>query len=336
MPSSEPGAEPQWIGVDGGATSVKVGAARRGEHGWELAGLVRERTHRPVPGFQPVARVAAAASPPGELEQRAAARRVNDTAALVARFVKGAGGPSVLAVALPGEKTRDGRGVFWARNAARDHEFLDELEARLAQDRVRLAAPVFGLFSDADCAAYGEQIAAGGGLAGVRWGWYLGGGTGLAEACVLDGQVTPLSRLGAGVPRAWERAFSPRASFEDALSVRAINARAGGPAEERVLTSDAAHAALCEAVEALAEWVLVRTAGLQELSGVRAERVVVGQRLAQILRDPRCLFARELLQRALASKGLPHSGLVELSGLRAAGTLGAAACARAAFEAARG
>ncbi len=326
----------QAIGVDGGASSVRAWIVERGPGGLVAIGDGHEIEHRPVAGFESVARERCEAAPMPPAERDLGRLWIEDSArCIVAVLASGNHGPASVGVCMPGLKTRDGRGIAWSRHGPRVSEFLDRLEQRLARSGVQLATSISGLYSDGDCCGWGEEQAEGGSFRGVATAWYLGGGTGLAEALKVGTEIVPWLAASAWMRRAWELPWRDGSTFEDALSASAMNARCGGHAEERAASSDAARGVLLEAVEALAELALRRSVAIAEHTGARLERVVVGQRLGLILSDPRTAFLRGPLESALAARGLPAHGWLEISNLRAAPAIGAAAQALAAGTSSR-
>jgi len=321
----------QIVGVDGGATSARACRVERTPAGLRVLAASPTRVHPLSPGFVPVLREAAHS--PRALREHQLARAWSASLAEAALDVLGQG-PLVLGVAMPGLKTADGRGLAWLANGPRAPDFLDQLEACLAPRVEAWAAPAQGLFSDAVAAAEGERAAVGGRLVGVRHGWYLGGGTGVGEAAVLEGRALALDDPRLGWPRAWEL-DAGGATFEARLSMAGLVERCGGFPEARpddarvreVLAAAARDLALLLERRA-ADW---RAAGLGEL-----ERVVVGQRLGALLADPRgARFAADL-ERELAARDLPARGWVEAGATHERAALGAASLALAALEAAGG
>ncbi len=147
----------------------------------------------------------------------------------------------------PGVKDAHGRSLEVVKNGPRIPAFVDRLEARLARAGLVPEAPVPPLLSDGVAAGLGEQAAAEGGFAHVRSAYYLGGGTGLAECCLLDGRVVSLDELGDACDKAWALASSSGADYEAHLSARGLLARyvelggrAGTFPEECARTGDAA------------------------------------------------------------------------------------------------
>jgi hypothetical protein len=168
-------------------------------------------------------------------------------------------------------------------------------------------------------------------LRGIGCAYYLGGGTGLAEALVIEERIHGLDALTGFVRKAWQMEATAGRIVEDLLSPRGMNAAyadgagrklplaPGDHPETRALGGDEqAAAVLRDAAQALATLVRDRMTalrrGFQAESGVRItpntflERVVIGQRLGGIFAAPdlRRVFrdpVEELLARKIVATG---------------------------------
>jgi hypothetical protein len=361
----------QLIGVDGGATHVRArevevervaGAARL------VAGSRSSRTaHRTVPGFETPAQRGLddpdVLEPPTPAEREQGWAWIESTARCVLEVARSRASKTVLlGVAMPGVKTADGRGIAFALHGPRVENFLGHLGEHLASEGVELAAPIAGLYGDGWCCGLGERHGQSGLLKGLRTAYYVGGGTGVAEALVLDGEQVRLESVEDWFPRVW-RLRRGKEPLEGWLSASGINrswARISGfelplePGrfpEERMRDRRAAE--LFElAGEALGHLIAHRIVSLAtgcppEQGSANPhvlERVVVGQRLGRMLDDPRTsgrmrAALESELDRVLRRTGLdalipPDGGigqerreLVRTSRLEEAAALGAAACA---------
>jgi hypothetical protein len=294
----------------------------------------------------------------GSDEVLAGTERVRLAAECVRGASAGAGGV-VLGIAAAGMKTRDGRGICAARNGPRIPDYLETLAEELAD--VRFAAFPGRLWSDGDCSGFGER--AGGALADVQHGYYLGGGTGLAESLLLDGEVVLLDDGLDWFPKAWQLECPAGETFEALLGFDAINAtwrKAAGPLApphpERAAAEGSSQARLLMQgwAESLAELLLHRVRAVDARKRV-LERIVLGQRLGawfgskataaesaapgvgtefvdeELFRRPleAALAARlasepQLAFQYLLDDGTLREGFVRGSSLRAAPALGAA------------
>jgi len=318
------------VGLDGGATSAKACRVRLGAGGLLADGPPVEVVHVRRDGFEPEGHDGDAAA----ARERELAEAWLDGAARAVVGAAGSGAGVLLGVAMPGRKTADGRGIDWARHGPRIPDLLGDLERRLRAAGVELVAPARGLYSDGDCCGWGEHHAEGGLFGDVRNAWYAGGGTGLAEALQLDGRPLELDSLAGRVDRAWQLDWRDGATCEDALSLRGLNARAGG-AVEQLADTPRGREVLLEAAGALADLAARRAREIQALGAGPLERFVVGQRLGQLLAAGRLEPMRAALADALAARGLPREGWLVLSRLREAPAIGAAARALAEREGGR-
>jgi len=330
------------IGVDGGATGVKAHQVFVLQDGPQpllaLGPASAEHCYDRVPGFEPVelARQVRDADSgrvrPTRAEREQGRTWVEAAAQAIEAVASQTGaGPLAIGMCMPGLKTRDGRGIAVLNNGPRLPAYLDELEQELRARELVLARPIAGLVSDGVACALGEQHEAHGALRGVAQACYIGGGTGVAEAFVLDGAVVALDALAPGVRKAWELTSRRGGSFESWISLHGLNSRhaerAGfafddpdgyperrAPAGERL-----AQESLGECADALAELLCLRFVEFRRVfgadargaRGVRAntlfERVVIGQRLGPLFSDPLLEpFLRERCEVALAQALAAH------------------------------
>jgi predicted NBD/HSP70 family sugar kinase len=318
------------VGVDGGATEVKVHeilVLERAEgvrlgRGHASASMLYDRTQHftPVPMAQQLLeeqredmQLSAEELAEGQLVLDAFLRSIGSVAEQAGRRRLRIG------VCLPGLKSADGRGIVVMRNGPRLPDFLGRLEAGLQQAGLELSAPIQPLLSDGEACAHGENLALEGLFVGARNAYYLGGGTGLAEACKIEGEVVDMSALRPWMRKAWQMEDGHGNSYEDLASARGINERyalARGVApvpgaevypEERVALGDPdAEAVLRTAADTIARLVFARIlacataerlprGGRSERASRRAvklapetvlERIVIGQQLGRLVADP--------------------------------------------------
>jgi predicted NBD/HSP70 family sugar kinase len=301
----------QLVGVDGGATKVEACEALvvEGERGACLRpGRARaRREYGRVPGFAPLAE-GRGDGPIGGAEREQGWRMIEATARAIVAVAREREAKSLLVgVAMPGEKTPDRRGIARALHAPRVPDFLDRLEEILLGDGVELALPIARLESDGDCCGLGEELGEQGSFRGVAHAYFVGGGTGLAEALKLAGELVPFEGAEGFLPRAWRLLDSDGAPYEDSLSADGIN-RAFARAAQRPLplargefpedcaaSDERAQVVLARAAERLAELVAARLTALALRSPEEIDfpgpfllgRVVLGQRLGKLFADPR-------------------------------------------------
>jgi hypothetical protein len=356
------------IGVDGGATEVRAYevevASLSPELTLRLGRWNQRRVYEEVRGFvpRPLEKQRAQVSDPllsvPEYEQ--GLKQVAATAECIEHIFFSSGAPSArVAIAMPGLKSADRRGISLSiRNGPRIPNFLDRLEERLTERQVRLEAPIRGLLDVGTCCGLGEEHGPNGLFRGVRDAYYIGGGTGVAEALKLGGELVDWARVETWLPKAWQMRSKAK-GFDERLSIAEFNARfasmpprahrhdGSGFPEDRVEEDPCARGAFEDLARELAELVQYRVRSLagrspeaNEFAGpIRLERVVVGQRLGQLYGDPRTRpFFRtrtEDLLKGLRQRLLPPADrkaralpvLLVASNLRAAPAIGAAASA---------
>lgn len=345
------------IGVDGGASKVRACSVRRRRNDSSRFFLGDEqavRIYPSVPGFFPVSAVVQAAQRQAgtiqltESEQAQGAAYAQATADAVAEVAADArippgtripaggatGGlptsvfarnvspsqqPVLVGVCMPGLKSADGRGIEQMNNGPRITDYLDQLEVGLRERGIALVAPLARLSSDADCCGLGEQFGEGGLFADVENAYYVGGGSGLADALKLAGRVIPFDDVGAWLLKSWQMRTPSGHTFEERISLRAMNvrwaklrAREVEDPEQRVERQAAAGnvraaTVLGDAATALAELIFERIATIYRgrttvtgrgevyttqipnhaFCGTLLDRVVIGQRLGSLFGDHR-------------------------------------------------
>ena len=314
------------VGVDGGASGFRahrvcVVPGGRGRDGPRLAtqGLPSRRSIEPVPGFQalPLDRQSGpeAGEAPGALERELRERWLEAAcgAILGLGLDPARGARPLIGLCAPGLKTADGRGIRAALHGPRIPDFAAELERRLAQAGLVPARPLGPLAADGLAAGTGEWLGALGRLSGLQQGYYLGGGSGVAECLLLDGLPRAPEGAGLGLDRAWEALACDGRSYEVHLSAAGLNR--DWSALGTGLPEAAAAAGNRRAVELfrertlrLADWCLGRLSLVHHRAGRVLERIVVGQRLGGLFLDPALAAhfarpARERLAERIAVQG---------------------------------
>jgi predicted NBD/HSP70 family sugar kinase len=219
-----------------------------------------------------------------------------------------------IGVCMPGLKTSNGRGIAVMKNGPRIPDYLDRFEEHLARGGLRVLHQVARLSSDGEACTHGEEAAGPQGhLRGVACAYCVGGGTGIAEGIKVEGRIHALDAFRGRIRKAWQIESGAGRTIEDLLSPKGMNA-AYAQAIRRKLPLDAqeyperraaegdelARTVLRRAAEALADLVVDRmlvlrrgvdaaqadSATVRILPNTILDRVVVGQRLGQILADP--------------------------------------------------
>ncbi len=125
----------------------------------------------------------------------------------------------ITGIGMPGLKTADLRGIAVVANGPRMPQYVPLLEKRLAEEGVNLLSPLARLGSDADYCGIGENYAAEGQFRNFRNAYYLGGGTGVADALKLDGALLPLDKTKSWLAKTWEFKTEDGFSLEKYISV---------------------------------------------------------------------------------------------------------------------
>jgi hypothetical protein len=223
------------IGVDGGATEAKAHAVTcedwQTPAGFRLRDEQASRVYPTVADFVPVpvtdqfSQRNAGDIRLTEGERTQGTAWIAATAEAIGDVAKQCGAQRILVgVGMPGLKTPDGRGICVINNGPRLPEYLDQLESKLADAGLTLAAPVAALGSDADYCGLGEEFAADGLFRDVSDAYYFGGGTGIADAMKLDGELVRFDQAKAWLQKSWQLASAMGPTFEKLISAKSLNA----------------------------------------------------------------------------------------------------------------
>lgn len=330
------------LGVDGGATEVKAHHITCDDlsapRAFALAEACAGQVYPAANGFtpMPVAEQLAQRESPARSAAEAAtgATWVLAAAEAIAATARQAGARRlVIGVGMPGLKTADGRGIAVINNGPRIPDYLARLEALLAERGFELAAPIARLGSDADYCGIGEEWAANGLFRDVDNAYYVGGGTGVADALKLNGGLVTFDAARGWIRKAWQISSQQGPTFEQLVSARGMNAgyrqRAGASAGGSFPEADAlagnaeAVAWLALVADALAELIVERIDTVRNgrralphrgadyaaldanhaYRGVLLERVIIGQRIGMLYADARCRsFFAERVDAALVTR----------------------------------
>ena len=124
-----------------------------------------------------------------------------------------------IAIAMPGEKTSDKRGIKIMKNGPRMMNFCKELEAQIPN----LVKPIIQIENDSKMCGLGENIHNKGSFRNIKNGYYLGGGTGLAECLKLNGNIFDINEIKDWIGKAWELKTANGYDFETLSSLKGIN-----------------------------------------------------------------------------------------------------------------
>lgn len=222
------------IGVDGGATKVSAWEVLYDEktRDFSLGKNYTSKSYREVEGYisdyKPVdlntqLNELNTEFISGSFEKQQAGVYIETCALAIKELVEKTGMNNVLiGLGMPGLKTQDKRGITALANGPRMVDYSDKLEQRLAQLNVKMIAPIAHLGSDADYCGIGENYAEEGEFRNTTNAYYLGGGTGVADAMKLDGELLPFDMAKAWIPKSWEIKCKEGVSMERITAVGGI------------------------------------------------------------------------------------------------------------------
>lgn len=130
--------------------------------------------------------------------------------------------PILIGIGMPGLKTPDKRGISVMKNGPRIPNFIDHLMKRIQQIGIPIIQPITTIGSDADFCGFGEEYAVNGLMKGVNNVYYLGGGTGVADAIKLKGTLLSFDTIHSWMLKTWQLRTTDGISLDTLLSVRGI------------------------------------------------------------------------------------------------------------------
>ena len=223
------------IGIDGGATKVsawevifdtKKKAFCLGENHAEfkysdIPGFISGFS--PIPVLKQIQERDAGSINPTDDERQQEAVYVEACARTIEKIYKSTGeGSLLIGIGMPGLKTEDQRGIAVVANGPRMLNYSTLLEDRLKMAGIPLQAPIAHLGSDADYCGLGENYAEDGSFRPFSNAYYLGGGTGVADALKLKGKLLPLDQTKSWLAKTWEMQYADGRSLERFCSASGI------------------------------------------------------------------------------------------------------------------
>jgi predicted NBD/HSP70 family sugar kinase len=215
------------IGIDGGASKVSGWTIKVSPEGtrFDLGELNIQKAYKDYPEFQPDFIPVAVSK---QLEAKAANEIVLTPEevqqgnvyiracadAIIELAQKSGTRQVVVGIGMPGLKTNDKRGIDAIANGPRMLEYARRVEDHVAEAGITFAAPIAYLGSDADYCGIGEEYASNGSFHKSTFGYYLGGGTGTADALKLDGKLVPLDQTKPWMAKSWELKNDQELSLE--------------------------------------------------------------------------------------------------------------------------
>jgi len=237
--------EPLLIGIDGGATKVSSWEIIHNKQNatFSLGKANATKSYRKISGyildFKPVdinTQLNEREAPnPRSTENQQAAVYVEACALTIQDLATKVGTSEVLlGIGMPGLKTANKRGISVVANGPRIVDYSDKLEQRLKELGVKLIAPVDHLGSDADYCGIGENYSEDGCIRNYTNAYYLGGGTGVADAMKLDGKILTFDNAREWMAKTWEMKNGDGLPLERVTSVSGIQLTYAGFANQSV------------------------------------------------------------------------------------------------------
>jgi len=222
------------IGIDGGATKVSgwsVSAEKKDT--FSLGKYHAAQSYRKVPGYiedftavniqKQLDEFQSDDIQPTDQEIQHGKTYTQSAAQVIQEIAEQSGYEKVLVgIGMPGLKTKDGRGIAVMANGPRNIQYCDRVEAILAEHNIELVQPIAHLGSDAFYCGLGEEYAKDGQFRQVENGYYLGGGTGTADALKLRGELVSLDDIKSWFVKTWEMQNAEGLSLEKCASAKGI------------------------------------------------------------------------------------------------------------------
>ena len=180
--------------------------------------------------------------------------------------------------------------------------------------------PVKNILNDSDCCVTGELKSTIGMMQDTRNGIYIGGGTGIADGIILNGEILNLINT-VGVPRCWEINVSSNETVETLLSPAGMIRKYNDQNNEKVkVLADLVHKKefnkiMDDALRAFLKLVKVREQFFKS-QNEEVQEIVIGQRLGKFFND----LGGKYLEKFQSSTKIP----IKVSSDRRTAALGAA------------
>ena len=205
------------IGVDGGATKVNAWSIRVNpdDTSFSLGRFNAVKAYREIDGFDenftPVVinrqldEIDAGAIQPTAAEQKQGRTYTSACADVIKEIVYMSGVDKILVgIGMPGLKTEDQRGIAAMANGPRMINYAEQIENLLEYAGILLVQPISHIGSDAYYCGLGEEYDQDGQFRDVQNSYYLGGGTGAADALKLTGEIILLDEVKGWFVKTWE------------------------------------------------------------------------------------------------------------------------------------
>lgn len=224
------------VGIDGGATKISGWNAEANPDGtFKLGDINIVKEYREyeeyMPSFKPVnIQLQLGEMNEGEIdltvEEKLHGKSYMYAAAdVIIELAKRVGADRVLVgIGMPGLKSADKRGIVTVANGPRMPEYCKVIEERVEAAGIIMDKPIHHLGSDADYCGIGEEYSMDGSFRNVENAYYLGGGTGVADALKLKGKLLPFDQAKTWIAKAWEMKNTEGKSMERYASSSGIQA----------------------------------------------------------------------------------------------------------------
>ena len=130
--------------------------------------------------------------------------------------------PILMGIGMVGLKTKDLRGIGAIANGPRIPKFCIQLENALHKSNIHLYKPIQYIGSDADNCGIGEEYGKDGLFKDIQNGYYIGGGTGTADALKLKNELIPFDSISSWIAKSWEILNENNISMEQYTSLKGI------------------------------------------------------------------------------------------------------------------
>ena len=130
--------------------------------------------------------------------------------------------PILMGIGMVGLKTKDLRGIGAIANGPRIPNFCIQLEDAFHKSNIHLHKAIQYIGSDADNCGIGEEYGKDGLFKDIQNGYYIGGGTGTADALKLKNELIPFDSISSWIAKSWEILNENNISMEQYTSLKGI------------------------------------------------------------------------------------------------------------------
>ena len=219
------------LGLDGGASKVRGWEIIPITNGFDLEGTSIENRYQDHPKYlndfspvdlsQQLSEKASGKIDPQKDEIEYGQVITETISKTILDLVAKRAGKWVIGIGFPGLKTRDKRGISVMANGPRIPDLASNIENILDCEKIDLIDCIHQLGSDADFCGIGENEGKGGYFRDIDNAYYIGVGTGVADALKLHGQLVPFDHINDWLGKSWEMEING-SSIDSLLSVHGI------------------------------------------------------------------------------------------------------------------